>query len=359
GDAIDAEIKRVLEQLETARKTEATIEVEGERVKVTNLDKEFWPAHGDTPPRTKGDLIAYYARVAKWMLPHLRDRPLTLTRYPNGVKGQLFYQKHYAQPIPSFVATTRIWSTDNQENGTYLMCNNLPSLIWLAQIADLEIHAWMSSINPEPDAVGRKLSAEGSRADARESILNFPDYMIFDLDPYIYSGEEKKGAEPEFNRRAWEKAVSVALDLKDILDQLKLSSFVKTTGKTGIHIYAPILRDYTYDDVREFSRLIGVQLRSQRPNDVTMEWDTSKRTGKIFYDHNQNTFGKQLAAQYSLRPTPWAGVSMPVLWSELAKADPIAFDIDSVPQRLAKTGDPWADILAHKNDLSALIGSKG
>jgi bifunctional non-homologous end joining protein LigD len=213
-------------------------------------------------------------------------------------------------------------------------------------------------VNPEPDARDKPLSAGGSREKARESIINYPDYMIFDLDPYIYSGQEKKGAEPEFNRRAWEKTVSVALDLKDVLDQLKLSSFVKTTGKTGLHIYTPIVRDYTYDDVREFTRLIGLQLRSQRPGDITMEWDTSKRTGKVFYDHNQNTFGKQLAAQYSLRPTPWAGVSVPVLWSELAKADPIEMDIFSVPERLRKQGDPWSDILQHKNDLSALIGQK-
>ncbi len=216
----------------------------------------------------------------------------------------------------------------------------------------------MSRVDPEPDALGRKVSAEGSRQDARESILNFPDYMVFDLDPYIYSGLEKKGAEPEFNRHAFEKTVSVALDLKDILDQLKLSSFVKTTGKTGLHIYTPILRDYTYDDVREFTRIIGLQLRSQRPNDVTMEWDTAKRKGKVFYDHNQNTFGKQLAAQYSLRPTPWAGVSMPVLWSELPGLDPLSLDIHTVPGRLARHGDPWADILSHKVDLGALSPAK-
>ncbi len=351
-----AEARRVLEQLDAARKKDVTLEIEGEQVKVTNLDKAFWPAYKDRPALTKGDMIRYYAKVAPWILPHLKDRPLTLTRYPNGITGQLFYQKHYAQPIPPFVETVDIWSDQNQENGTYIMCNNLPTLIWLAQIADLEMHAWMSRVDPEPDALGRKPAAKGSRREARESILNFPDYMIFDLDPYIYSGQERKGAEPEFNHRAFEKTVSIGLDLKDVLDQLKLSSFVKTTGKTGLHVYVPILRDYTYDDVRDFTATIGRHLLAQHPNDVTMEWDTSKRTGKVFYDHNQNTFGKQLAAQYSLRPTPWAGVSMPVLWSELARVDPQAFDILSVPDRLAKAGDPWADILAHKHDLSGVLG---
>ncbi|HXH21441.1 MAG TPA: non-homologous end-joining DNA ligase [Dehalococcoidia bacterium] len=364
-DGLEEEVRGVLAQIDAAAKRDVVVEVQGERVKLTNLDKEFWPAYRGSaatgtegiehPPLTKGDMIRYYVKVAPWLLRHLKDRPLTLTRYPNGITGSLFYQKHYSQPIPPFVETVDIWSEHNQENGTYLMCNNLPTLIWLAQIADLEIHAWMSRIDPEPDAHGRKLAARGSKQEARESILNFPDYMVFDLDPYIYSGAEKKGAEPEFNRRAWEKTVSVALDLKALLDQLKLSSFVKTTGKTGLHVYVPIRRDFTYDEVREFTRTLGVYLVQQRPADITMEWDTTKRRGKVFYDYNQNTFGKQLAAQYSLRPTPWAGVSMPVLWSELPKADPLAFRIDSVPDRLARSGDPWRDILDFKNDVSRLL----
>jgi bifunctional non-homologous end joining protein LigD len=364
-DGIEHAVQSALAQIDAATKRDVVIEVEGEQIKLTNLDKEFWPAYRgaaatgteglEHEPLTKGDMIRYYTEVAPWMLRHLKDRPLTLTRYPNGVSGSLFYQKHYAQPIPPFVETVDIWSEHNQENGTYLMCNNLPTLIWLAQIADLEIHAWMSRTDPEPDAHGRRLAAKGSKQEARESVLNFPDYMIFDLDPYIYSGEEKKGAEPEFNRRAWEKTVSVALDVKALLDQLRLSSFIKTTGKTGLHLYVPILRDFTYDEIREFTRTLGVYLMQQRPNDITMEWDTSKRRGKVFYDHNQNTFGKQLAAQYSLRPTPWAGVSMPVLWSELTKVDPLSFTLSTVPDRLAKSGDPWRDILDYKNDVTSLL----
>jgi bifunctional non-homologous end joining protein LigD len=359
--SVAAEVTRLLEQIDGAEKRkEFVVEVEGERIKLTNLDKIFWPAYSPGAPQaeerrpiTKGDMVRYYAAVAQWMLPHLKDRPLTLTRYPNGIASH-FYQKHYGQPIPSFVETTRIWSEDNRGDGVYLMCNNLPTLIWLAQIADLEIHAWLSRADPRPDAVGRPVSAAGSREAARRSVLNYPDYMVFDLDPYIYSGREAKGAEPEFNRKAWEKTVSVALELKGLLDHLKLSSFVKTTGKTGVHVYTPVVREYTYDDVREFCRLIGVQLRSQRPDDVTMEWDTRKRTGKVFYDHNQNTFGKQLVSQYSLRPTAWAGVSTPVLWSELPNVDPLALDIFAVPERLQRSGDPWAAILEHKNDLSLL-----
>jgi bifunctional non-homologous end joining protein LigD len=196
----------------------------------------------------------------------------------------------------------------------------------------------------------------GSRASIEASVLNYPDYMIFDLDPYIYSGKEGKGEEPEYNKRGWAKTVEIALSLKQLLDQLKLSSFVKTSGKTGIHVYVPILRHYDYDAVRVATQTIGRFLLQQHPKDLTLEWDTSKRRGKVFFDANQNTRGKTLAAQYSLRPTAWAGVSTPVLWSELPNVDPVALNLRSVPDRLASRGDPWAGILGRKNDLRVLLG---
>jgi bifunctional non-homologous end joining protein LigD len=179
--------------------------------------------------------------------------------------------------------------------------------------------------------------------------------MIFDLDPYVYSGQEKAGDEPEYNKRGWEKTVEIALSLKDMLDQLRLSSYVKTSGKTGLHVYVPILRRFDYDALRAFTATIGRFLIQQHPKDVSMDWDTTKRRGKIFFDHNQNTRGKTLAAQYSLRPTAWAGVSMPVAWSQLKGLDPTAFNLLTVPSHLAQHGDPWADILSHKNDLSSVL----
>jgi bifunctional non-homologous end joining protein LigD len=179
--------------------------------------------------------------------------------------------------------------------------------------------------------------------------------MIFDLDPYIYAGTERKGEEPALNRRAFEKAREIAFSLKDVLQQLRLSSFVKTTGKTGLHIYVPVLRQYTYDEIRAAAEALGRYMLQLHPKDLTMEWAVEKRTGKIFFDHNQNTRGKTLAAQYSLRPSPNAGVSAPVTWEELKTLYPTDFDIDTVPARLAKRGDLWADILASKQDLRALI----
>jgi bifunctional non-homologous end joining protein LigD len=227
--------------------------------------------------------------------------------------------------------------------------------VWLSQIADLELHAWMSRLNPEPDAHGRSLDAAGSEQTIDASVLNYPDYVVFDLDPYIYAGHEKGKEEPEYNKRGWEKTVEIALSLKDMLDGLKLSSFVKTSGKTGIHVYVPILRHFDYDEVRAITRVLGETMVAQHPRDVTLEWDTTKRTGKVFFDYNQNTRGKTLAAQYSLRPTAWAGVSTPLQWSDLARIDPVEFNIRSVVGRLRQRGDPWADILSRKNDLGPLL----
>lgn len=354
--AAAADAADLLQQLRNP-KPAFTLRVEGKEVRLSNLDKLFWPAYGDAPPLTKRHLVEYYVKVAPHLLPHLRDRPLTLTRYPNGILARPFYQKHYPQPMPSFVQTVTLWSEHNRADGDYIVCNNLATLVWLAQLADLELHAWLSRIDPEPDALGRGRDFAGSQQAMEASALNYPDFMVFDLDPYIYSGREAAGAEPEFNQRGWQKSVEVALSLKELLDGLGLSSFVKTSGKTGIHVYVPLLRHFDYDAVRAATQTIGRFLVQQHPKDVTMEWDTSKRSGKVFFDANQNTRGKTLAAPYSLRPTPWAGVSTPLAWSELEHIDPTSLNLLSLPERLARLGDPWTDILHRKNDLSALLSS--
>ncbi|HEU0072793.1 MAG TPA: non-homologous end-joining DNA ligase [Dehalococcoidia bacterium] len=346
--------EELLAQLENSR-ANFTLDVDGEPVKLTNLDKPFWPSHGDTPVLPKRELIRYYVKLAPLLLPHLKDRPLTLTRYPNGVEAKPFYQKHYEQPLPRFIETARIWSGSNQKSDDYILCNNLATLVWLGQLADLELHAWMSRTDPEPDAHGRGLDFATSEETLDASSLNYPDFMVFDLDPYIYSGKEGRGEEPEYNKRGWEKTVEVAQSLKALLDQLKLSSFVKTSGKTGLHVYLPTLRHYDYDEIRAATQTIGRFLVQQHPKDVTLEWDTSKRKGKVFFDANQNTRGKTLAAQYSPRPTPWAGVSTPITWAELANLDPTSLSLLTVPERVAKQGDLWRDILNHKSDLSSLL----
>jgi len=180
---------------------------------------------------------------------------------------------------------------------------------------------------------------------------------VFDLDPYIYSGQEKKGAEPELNRKAFLKTCDVALWLKDLLDSLSLSSFVKTTGKTGLHIYVPVLRQFDYDTVRSACETLGRFLVQQHPRDITMEWAVEKRAGKVFFDHNQNARGKTLASIYSPRPSPQAAVSMPVRWDEIKQVYPPDFTILNGHERVAETGDLWANILGAKHDLAAMIGA--
>ena len=217
----------------------------------------------------------------------------------------------------------------------------------------------MSRTDIEPDAVHLRESFTGSKDELRQSALNYPDFIVFDLDPYIYSGEEKAGEEPELNRRAFAKGAEVALSLKDLLDQLSLSSFLKTSGKTGLHIYVPILREYDYAVTRKACELIGRFLLRQRPRDLTMEWSVSKRAGKIFLDHNMNVMGKNMASIYSLRPLPGAPVSVPLRWDELPDVYPSDFNIDTVQQRLADVGDLWGDILEAKHDLRRLLEVAG
>jgi bifunctional non-homologous end joining protein LigD len=329
--------------------------VGGETIALTNLNKEFWPKLGRRRALTKRDLLLYFARVAPYLLPHLRDRPLTLTRYPNGIADKRFYQKHWEHDLPDFVETVWLYSGQNEADQAYLICNNLPTLLWLGQLADLELHTWYSRVDPEPDAHDIPLTFTGGEEQIDASLLNYPDFVVFDLDPYIYSGKEAKGEEPELNRKAFAKTCEVARWLKDVLDSLALSSYVKTTGKTGLHVYVPIVRTLNYDQVRSAAGTIGQFLLQQHPRAITMEWSVDKRTGKVFFDHNQNTRGKTLASLYSPRPVPEASISMPLRWDELEDVYPPDFTILTALDRLEETGDLWADILEHKHDVESLL----
>jgi bifunctional non-homologous end joining protein LigD len=361
SNTLGAQVNEVLEQL-GERKERLTLSVQGHEVPLNNLDKEFWPAREgrrDLPEGrralTKRDLIVYLATVSPYLLPHLRDRPLTLTRYPDGIIAEHFYQKHWDNPLPPFVETVRLFSEHNEGDQEYLLCNNLATLLWLGQLSDLELHTWYSRVSPDPD--GQHLSSRftGSRRNIDNSLLNYPDFIVFDLDPYIYSGREAAGDEPELNRKGFAKTCQAALWLKELLDSLSLSSFVKTSGRTGLHVYVPILRQIDYDAVRSACRTICDFLLRQHPRELTMEWSVEKRAGKVFLDHNQNARGKTLASVYSPRPLPEAAVSMPLRWDELGEIYPADFTILSAHDRLAQVGDLWAGILDAKHDLQALL----
>jgi bifunctional non-homologous end joining protein LigD len=352
-----AVVREVLTQLDAA-KDRAVLHVEGHDIPVSNLDKPLWPAAGQRKAVTKRMLLRYYTRVSRWMLPHLSDRPLFVTRFPNGIEGKSFYQKHWHDP-PPFTRTVAIYSSHGDTDGGYLICENLPTLLWLGQMGSLELHAWYSRTEPAPDAVGRGRRFTGSEAALEKSVLNYPDFVVFDLDPYDYSGRESRGAEPELHRRAFNRTRRLALQVRTQLEALGLTTWVKTSGRTGLHLYLPIARDLDFDAAREVAATIARHALQAHPTEVTIDWAVERRRGKIFFDYNQNSRGKSLAVPYSPRRHSAGTVSTPVRWEELETIYPTDFTLRTVPDRLEQGGDPWDGILEAKHDLSAMLGVGG
>jgi bifunctional non-homologous end joining protein LigD len=350
------EIDDVVRQLES-RKAALTLAVGAHALKLTHLDRVYWPADKalKQPALTKRDLLRYFAQVSPYILPHLADRPLTMIRMPEGIHGQRFFQKHWAQERPRFVETVTVFSGSKDEQHDYILCNNLPTLLWLAQSGTLEFHVWHSRARAGPDASSRSTDFASSLEAMESSVLNFPDYVVFDLDPYIYSGQEKKGEEPELNTTAFEKGKEVAFWLRELLKSMSLDAVVKTSGKTGLHVFVPIRRTLDFDAARHVSEIVGRHLLRQHPKDITLEWSIPKRTGKIFMDYNMNVRGKTLNVAYSPRGAPGAPVSMPLTWAELAKAHPLDFRITNAPERLARTGDRWRDAMTRKFSLEKAL----
>jgi len=351
-----SEIDDVLRQLDN-KKAGFTIEVGPYRIKLTHLDRVYWPADPrlSEPALTKRDLLRYLAQVSPLMLPHLTDRPLTMIRMPEGIQGHRFFQKHWEHEKPPFAGSITVFSEHKDERHDYLLCNNLPTLLWLAQSGTLEFHVWHSRATPGPDAPERGTDFSGSLASLEDSLLNYPDYLVFDLDPYIYSGQEKPGDEPELNNVAFEKGKEVAFHLKELLASMSLEAIVKTSGKTGLHVFVPIQRTLDFDASRQVCEIVGRHLMRQHPKDITMEWSVPKRTGKIFLDYNMNVRGKTLNVAYSPRGAAGAPVSMPLTWEELAGAHPLDFRITNAVGHLSRTGDRWRDVLARKQSLEGLL----
>ena len=340
------------------------LELGGEAIALTNLQRVYWPAvpELDQAAITKRDLIGYLVRMAPLMLPHLRDRPLTLFRWPAGIEGRRMLQKHPESALPAFVETATIFSESKGTDDRYLLCNNLATLVWLAERGVLEIHVWHSRVVPLRAGAARS-SGAGSAARLAEAPVNHPDYMLFDLDPYIYSGSERSGGEPEPNPAGFERAREVAFWLKALLDGMALASCVKTSGKTGLHVAVPIAATLRYEVVRRIARTICEHLLSTHPETVTTEWNTGKRTGKVFLDFNMNVRGKSIIAPYGPRGLAGAPVSMPLSWRELARAQPTQFRI---PTLIAsrRRGDPWSAMLEEprqslEDKLSSLAADGG
>lgn len=354
----DPAIGDVLRQLEAPRRA-FELAVGEARIKLTHLDRVYWPAEKslDQPAVTKRDFLRYLARVSPFMLPHLAARPLTLVRYPQGIGGEHFYQKHWDQPRPDFVETVPVFSGTKGAPFEHLLCSNLATLLWLAQLGTLELHVWHSRIAPGPDAP-RGTDFASSEEALERSALNYPDYLVFDLDPYVYSGNEPKGAEPEPNEAGFEKTKEVAFRLRELLETMSLRPVVKTSGKTGLHVFVPIVRTVDFATVREICEMVGRHLMRRHPQAITMDWSVPKRTGKVFLDYAMNVRGKTLNVAYSPRARAGAPVSMPVAWEELPRVRPLDFRIPGVLGRLERSGDCWQNALTDKQDLErALVGA--
>jgi bifunctional non-homologous end joining protein LigD len=351
-----SEIDEVVSQLEKC-KANGTISVGAHTIKLSNLDRIYWPADPalKQPALTKRDLLRYLAQVSPFMLPHLADRPLTMIRMPDGINGQRFYQKHWAQERPAFVETITVFSGHKDESHDYLLCNNLPTLLWLAQSGTLEFHVWHSRARPGDDSPVAGSDYSSSLEALESSILNYPDYVVFDIDPYIYSGKEAPGDEPELNTVAFEKGKEVAFKLRELLNSMSLEPIVKTSGKTGLHVFLPIRRTIDFDAAREVSEKVGRHLMRLHPKDITLEWSVPKRTGKIFMDYNMNVRGKTLNVAYSPRGAAGAPVSMPLTWDELASGHPLDFRITNAAGFVAPSGDRWREALERKQSLETAL----
>lgn len=343
--------------IETPKNTEKMVEDEEiSEQKFANLEKVFFPSTGRHRELTKGDLIEYYRAVSRYMLPHLRDRPLSLKRYPDGIRGKSFFHKNWTQAKPDYAKTIKVLSESRGIVINYLMCNNGETLLWLANLGCIEMHPWYSRVH---DFKSCAKMAQGGKnpalLDEDRCGLATPDFIVFDLDPYIYSGKERRGEEPEYNLKGFRAAVNVALDLKDLFDELGIECYVKTSGKTGLHVFVPVAPIYTYDQTRTFAEIVGKMLAKRNPGRITMEWSVEKRKGRIFFDHNQNARGKTLASIFSARPTESATVSMPVDWGRLAQILPADFTMLTVPDIVKSSGDPWRDIQEKKQDLDEIL----
>jgi bifunctional non-homologous end joining protein LigD len=327
--------------------------------RLSNLDKVYWPNIGGSSSLekllTKRDLIEYYDKISKYILPHLRNRPLSLKRYPDGIMGKTFYHKNWTQEKPDFVKTIQVFSDSRDDIVNYLICNNKETLLWLANLGCIEMHSWYSRVHDFDACTTAANGSDSNPLVEHKCGLDTPDFIVFDLDPYIYSGKEKEGDEPEFNIRGFRATVDVALDLKDLLDELHIESYVKTSGKTGLHIFVPLAPIYGYGQTRTFAQIIGKILSQRNPGKISMDWNTSDRKGKVFFDYNQNAKGKTLASIFSVRPTLSATVSMPIEWRELADVHPADFTLTNVQGILSKGSNAWGNIYQKKQDLLKMM----
>src|SRR5213075_1031740 len=283
----------------------AELVVDDRKLQVSNLDKVLYPKAGFT----KSHVIDYYIRIAPVLLPHLKDRPLTMKRYPDGVEGEFFYEKNCPSHRPKWVQTARVWSEGNQQIMNYCLVNDLPTLVWAANLADLELHTSLS----------------------RKNNIERPTTMVFDLDP---------GAPADIVQ-----CCQIGIWLRELLGGMKLKAFAKTSGSKGLQIYVPLNTAVTYDQTKGLSRSLAQRLERDHPDRVTSNMSKAVRKGKVFVDWSQNDEHKTTICVYSLRAKEEPTVSTTVTWKEVEnclkkkKAELLKFRSDQVLVRVDKLGD--------------------
>jgi bifunctional non-homologous end joining protein LigD len=299
--------------------------IQGKRLKLSNLDKVFYPKAGFT----KGEVIDYYLRIAPALLPHLRDRPLTLKRYPDGVDGEYFYEKNCPAHRPPWVKTAPVWSDQNNRLMHFCLVQDLPALIWAVNLADLEMHVPLH----------------------RAGDVNRPDSVVFDLDP----GEPANLLD----------CCEVAMILHGTFTRLELQCFAKTSGSKGVQLYVPLNTDVTYDETKPFARAVAEALAAQRPELVVSNMKKSLRRGKVLVDWSQNDPHKTTVCVYSLRARERPTVSMPVSWEEVRRclgardASMLSFEAPAALTRIEEKGDLFAPLLSLRQKLPRFSPQRG
>ncbi len=301
-----------------ARKA-SIVEIEGKQLKLSNLDKVLYPEVGFT----KADVTNYYVQVAPALLPHLRDRPLTMKRYPEGVTGFFFYEKNCPTHRPEWVKTVPVWSEGNQRWMQYCVINDLATLVWAANLADLELHTSLS------------LASNNDR----------PTAMVFDLDP---------GAPANIVQ-----CCHVGLRVRDVFDRMGLEAYPKTSGSKGLQVYVPLNTPVSYDQTKEFAHELARLLERETPDQVVSDMKKALRAGKVFVDWSQNDRHKTTICVYSLRAKERPTVSTPVEWQEVERclkkkdAGVLVFEAHQVLERVRQMGDLFEPVLKRKQKLPA------
>lgn len=295
------------------------VSIQGRSFDLSRLDKVLWPQDG----YTKGELINYYVKVAPYIIPHLQGRPMVFTRYPDGIEKQSFYQKNAPASLPEWIKTYSYYSPDSRRDINFILVEESATLAWLANQACIEMHPW--------------LSCAGS--------VDYPDFIVFDLDPSPGN--------------SFEQVISIALLTRRVLNELGLRSYIKTSGSQGLHIYLPVENKYSYEEIRDFGRSVAQIICTMQPDIATVERTVKKRGAKIYVDYMQNVKGKTLCSAYSVRPRPGATVSAPLDWDEVNRIKPSDFTIKTILPRIQKVGELFAPVLNDRQPLDTAFSQLG